>query len=58
MTSEIIFRDVTAPEKELLQRDELMSYLEKEPVDVLVTLGAGNIDRFIGPITEMLEKRL
>jgi UDP-N-acetylmuramate--alanine ligase len=58
VTSEIIFRDVTAPEKVLLQRDELMPYLEKEPVDVLVTLGAGNIDRFIGPITDMLNKRL
>jgi UDP-N-acetylmuramate--alanine ligase len=58
VTSEIIFRDVTAPEKVLLTRDELMPYLEQEPVDVLVTLGAGNIDRCIGPITEMLEKRL
>ena len=58
VTSEIIFRDVTSPEKVLLQRDELMDYLEKEPIDVLVTLGAGNIDRFIVPITEMLSKRL
>ena len=58
VTSEIIFRDVTAPEKVLLTRDELMPDLEKEPVDVLVTLGAGNIDRFIEPITELLKKRL
>ena len=58
VTSEIIFRDVTAPEKVLLTRDELMPYLEKEPVDVLVTLGAGNIDRFIEPITELLKQRL
>ena len=58
VTSEIIFRDVTAPEKVLITRDELMACLEKEPVDVLVTLGAGNIDRFIEPITEMLRKRL
>ncbi len=58
VTSEIIFRDVTAPEKVLLNKDELMAYLEKEPVDVLVTLGAGNIDRFIEPITELLQKRL
>ena len=34
-----------------------MGYLENEPVDVLVTFGAGNIDRFIGPITNLLEKR-
>ena len=35
-----------------------MDYLANEPVDVLVTFGAGNIDRFIGPITEMLEKQI
>ena len=57
VTSDIIFRDVTAPEKVLVEKEDLMKYLENEPVDVLVTFGAGNIDRFIGPITEMLEKR-
>ena len=58
VSSEIIFRDVTAPEKVLIRREELMDYLEKEDVDVLVTLGAGNIDRYIEPITELLTKRL
>ena len=57
VTSDIIFKDITAPEKVMMTRDELMPYLEKEPVDVLVTFGAGNIDRCIGPITEMLNAR-
>ena len=46
------------PEKVLTTRPELLSLLEKEPLDVLVTLGAGNIDRFIEPITELLKQRL
>ncbi len=58
VTSEIIFDKVTAPEKVLIRKEELMDYLEKEPLDVLVTFGAGNVDRFIEPITEMLKKRL
>jgi len=58
VTSEIIFKDVTAPEKVLLKKEELMDYLAKEPLDVLVSFGAGNIDRFIEPITELLKKRL
>ena len=58
VTSEIIFRDVTAPEKVLLKRSGLMDYLKQEPLDVLVTLGAGDIDRFIVPITEMLKERI
>lgn len=58
VTSEIIFRNVTAPEKVLMIKEELMDYLRDEPVDILVTFGAGNIDRFIRPITEMLKERL
>ena len=58
VTSEIIFDKVTAPEKVMLHKEELMGYLEKEPVDVLITFGAGNIADFIAPITELLEKRI
>lgn len=58
VTSEMIFKDVTCPEKVLLNKEELMGYLENEEIDVLVTFGAGNIDRYIDPITEMLEKRV
>ena len=58
VTSEIIFRNVTAPEKVMMKKEELMDYLENEPVDTLITFGAGNIDRYIKPITEMLCQRL
>jgi UDP-N-acetylmuramate--alanine ligase len=58
VTSEIIFDKVTAPEKVIMLKEELMDYLKDEPIDTLITFGAGNIDRFIGPITEMLCQRL
>ena len=57
VTSEIIFKDVTCPEKILLRRSELMDYLADEPVELLVTLGAGDIDRFVGDIAKMLDHR-
>ena len=57
VTSEIIFKDVTAPQKKMISKEKLMDYLKKEDIDVLVTFGAGDISAFIGPITEMLEKR-
>ena len=57
VTSEIIFDKVTAPEKVIMVKEELMDYLKDEPIDTLITFGAGNIDRFIGPITEMLCQR-
>ena len=56
VTSEIIFKDVTAPDKVLLRRDEFMDYLKDEKVELLVTLGAGDIDRFVPEIAEMLTR--
>ena len=57
VSSEIIFEKVTAPQKVLLKKEELMDYLAKEEIDILITFGAGNIDRYIPLITSMLEKR-
>ena len=57
VTSEIIYKDVTAPRKMLIRKEELMDVLAKEELDVLCTFGAGNIDRFIEPITELLNSR-
>ena len=58
VTSKIILDRVTAPEKVLIPKEELMDYLAQEPVDVVATFGAGNIDRFIGPIAQMLRSRV
>ena len=57
VTSEIIFKDVTAPEKVLLKRSEFMEYMQHEEVELFVTLGAGDIDRFVKPIAEMLNSK-
>ena len=54
----IILKDITATEKLLIPKEELMHYLQQEPVDVLVSFGAGDIDRFIEPIREMLLSRI
>ncbi len=54
----LIFKDVTAPEKVRLDKSQLMDYLAGEKPDVLVTFGAGDVDRFIDPITRMLQERI
>ena len=61
VTSEIIFRNITTEDKVLLKKEELMEYLkgmELSDKEVFVTVGAGDIDRFIGPITELLKKHI
>ena len=57
VSSELIFKDVSCPEKLLVHKSGLMDLLSREELDVLITLGAGDIDRFVPEITEMLEKR-
>lgn len=57
VSSRLIFDKVTAPEKVLLKKEMLMKYLEDEKIDTLITFGAGNIDRFIPQITEMLSSQ-
>ena len=57
VTSEIIFKDVTCPRKTMLHKEELLDYLAGKELDVLATFGAGDIDRLVQPIADMLEKR-
>ena len=57
VTSEIIFKDVTCKRKIMLHKEELLGYLEGKDLDVLATFGAGDIDRLVQPITDLLEKR-
>ena len=57
VTSDLIFKDVTCPHKVLIAKEALMEELKKMDIDVLVSFGAGNIDRFIGPIREWMESK-
>lgn len=58
VSSRLIFDKVTAPEKVLLKKEMLMKYLEDEKIDTLITFGAGNIDRFIPQITDLLSSQI
>ncbi|MDR2776199.1 MAG: UDP-N-acetylmuramate--L-alanine ligase [Tannerella sp.] len=57
VTSEMILSKVTISGKTLCLKEELPGMLEKEDTDVLITLGAGDIDNFVEPIREMLNKK-
>lgn len=56
--SEIILDAVTIADKVIVDKGELMETIASRDIDVLVTFGAGDIDRFIGPIEEHLRSRL
>ncbi|MBQ0077036.1 MAG: UDP-N-acetylmuramate--L-alanine ligase, partial [Bacteroidales bacterium] len=55
--SNLILKDITLKDKELVGREELLSRIAGLDTDVLVTFGAGNIDQFIEPIAKLLSER-
>lgn len=60
VTSEVIFKGITAPEKILMKKEELLEYLQGQPLEgkeLFITLGAGDIDRLVGPIGKLLTEK-
>jgi UDP-N-acetylmuramate--alanine ligase len=57
VTSDIIFKNVTCKVKMMATKQELVSKLDQLNIEVLATVGAGDIDTFVKPIKEMLSKR-
>ena len=58
VTSEIIYKDITAPNKVLIKCDELTEWISAHDFSVVVTFGAGNIDRLVQPVADILRKRV
>lgn len=54
VTSKMILDQATSKEKQLVTDEELLKCLEGKNLEVLLTVGAGDIDRFVAPIKEML----
>jgi UDP-N-acetylmuramate--alanine ligase len=55
VTSEMIFDRMKISNKRLLQKEDLPAGLNISNLDVLVTIGAGDIDTLVGPIEEALK---
>jgi UDP-N-acetylmuramate--alanine ligase len=54
ITSEIIFEKMKNPNKDLVWRTNLMNVLKTKDLEVVLTLGAGDINTFVEPIHEYL----
>ena len=57
ISSVIIFDKATLQDKTLCKKEELIELLEKEDIEVLVTFGAGDIDRLVEPIQQLLVEK-
>jgi UDP-N-acetylmuramate--alanine ligase len=55
--SDMLLSNVTSPEKHRCGKNDLLQKLEQTNIEVIATVGAGDIDTFVGPIKDMLLKK-
>ena len=55
--SDMLLRDITSPVKIRCNKKDLLEKLEKMDIQVLATVGAGDIDTFVEPIQKMLQTK-
>lgn len=56
VSSKIIFDIITSPNKQLIVKSELLDLISKKNPELVVTFGAGDIDRMVPRIKEILSK--
>ena len=57
VTSQIIFDKITCREKELCLREKLLERIKECNFDILLTMGAGDIDRLLPEIASIVEAK-
>lgn len=57
VTSAMIMKKMKNPNRQLVDDRTLVDTIAKTDAEVILTIGAGNIDRFVLPIKDMLENR-
>jgi UDP-N-acetylmuramate--alanine ligase len=55
--SDMVYKDVTSKSKFRVNKETLVRTLEQTNIEVLATVGAGDIDTFVEPIQKMLKKK-
>jgi UDP-N-acetylmuramate--alanine ligase len=54
ITSEMLMKNITTTDKQLCTKENLMDLIRNNEFEVLVTIGAGDIDRFVPQIKEVI----
>jgi UDP-N-acetylmuramate--alanine ligase len=55
VTTEIILERMTLSSKQLIDRENLLAHLRNNPPEVFITMGAGDIDQLVSPISAILQ---
>jgi UDP-N-acetylmuramate--alanine ligase len=53
--AEMLMEKITSPNKTLASKDNLIKILEERQLEVVATIGAGDIDKLVKPVKELLK---
>ena len=57
MSSSLIYGYCTLKDKRIIQKKEVLEEVASRDIDILVTFGAGDIDRLVQPIENLLREK-
>ncbi len=57
VSSAMLFEKIEMKEKVLIAREQVLRVVSERDPEVLVTMGAGDINQFVGPLREWFLKR-
>ncbi len=57
VTSDMLFKDITSPVKIRCNKSDLLQKVVDLEIEVLATVGAGDIDTFVKPIKEIISRK-
>lgn len=58
ITSDIIYKNIKdGVEKDMIKKDDVLNYVNSRDFDVLVVLGAGNLDNYVPQIAKIIESK-
>ncbi|MGN0036167.1 MAG: UDP-N-acetylmuramate--L-alanine ligase [Bacteroidaceae bacterium] len=59
VTSRLIYDNLRPGiQKQMCRKEELLDVLRKKPIEVLITLGAGDVENYVPAIRQLLEERV
>ena len=58
VTSALIYDNLSSNvEKQMIRKDNVLEFAKGRDFDVLVVLGAGNLDNYVGQLTEIIKEK-
>ena len=57
VTSALIYNELTCKEKSMIHKEDVIDLVKKRDFDVLVVLGAGDLDNYVPQITKIIENK-